>query len=238
MIDKEGKAIYSQLKSMIGPSIDGKEAIIEMKNKKSRNWKQMEWMGFYLEEKTREILTETIGGGKGPLYGRTGMDYKLEYVWDIKVHSVRDARGNNANECVLNDTEAIENALVEYGSVGFMIYLVNPEWDVKGEFKEWHDSQKGKMSDYVKERIERGAPSRMRKSAVEVVDLMIVSLSEEDVESGTKGGWLMGFQNGMRNSNGNPRRSKIKINVGRIPDKCIIEGNLEIGRPRQNRNNI
>ena len=29
--------------------IDGKDAILEMKEGNSKNWKQMEWMGFYFE---------------------------------------------------------------------------------------------------------------------------------------------------------------------------------------------
>ncbi|MCL2712493.1 MAG: hypothetical protein FWD37_04380 [Methanomassiliicoccaceae archaeon] len=222
MIGEEGKAIYAQLRSMIGSSVDGKEAVTKMKNDGSKNWKQMEWMGFYLEELSREVLIRTIGGSTGPRYGRTGMDYKLKYVWDIKVHSAYDSKGKEIRDCVLNDVEAIENTLIDYGAVGFMLYLVNPEWDIDCKFKGWHDSEKGKVTDYVKERIERGAPSRMRKSAINVINLIVFSLSEKDIELGTKEGWIKGFQSGMRNSNGNPRRSKIMINTKRIPERCII----------------
>ena len=36
-------------KPLIPKFVDGKEAILEMKNGGSRNWTQMEWIGFWFE---------------------------------------------------------------------------------------------------------------------------------------------------------------------------------------------
>ena len=36
-------------KPLLPKHVDGKQAIMEMKNEGSRNWRQMEWIGFWFE---------------------------------------------------------------------------------------------------------------------------------------------------------------------------------------------
>ena len=40
---------------------DGKECILELKEA-DYQWKQMEWIGWYIEYKLRKLLTKRIGG--------------------------------------------------------------------------------------------------------------------------------------------------------------------------------
>ena len=42
-----------------------------------------------------------------------------------------------------------------------------------------------------------------------------------DLKRGEDEGWLIPFQRGMRNSNGNPRREKISILLSKIPHEYI-----------------
>lgn len=229
MIEDEGRKISNVFKNMTGTYLDGKKCIKEMIEHSSKNWKQMEWMGWYNEENARSILIAKIGGSEGPRYGNTRIDYMNEYAWDIKTHSLFDKNGKPEREAILNDTEAIENAIEEFGSIGFVMFLVEPEWDIDGSFKDWHDQMKGETSDYVKERIERGAPSRMRKSACTIREIMVFRLDKESLERGMKEKWLKGFQKGMRNADGSPRRSKVNIMIDRIPIECIITGSVTFG---------
>jgi hypothetical protein len=222
MIQDEGCSIYQSISPLLGKYLDGKESVTEMKNNGSRNWKQMEWMGFYLEELTRDTLSEELGGGVGPKYGMTTLDYKNNCVWDIKTHALYDKNGKYEAVTILNDLEAIESVIRDYGEIGFIMYLVKPVWDLDGSFKIWHDSLKGSMSDYEKERIARGAKSRARKSACSISAILIFKLNKDDLESGVKTGWLGGFQKGMRNADGSPRREKVSVNIDKIPQKCII----------------
>jgi len=222
MIDDEGKQIFDVLNNFVDKRLDGKETILSMKKSNSNNWKQMEWIGWFLEEESRMLLSSKIGGTKGPSFGNTAFDYKNKYVWDIKSHSVEDKNGVSKTECILNDEEAIDCALNEYGVVGFVIYTYKPDYDISGDFKKWHDELKGEISEYEKERMKRNAPSRSRKSGCVIKSLIIIKLTKEDIEKGQREGWIKDFQKGMRNADGSPRRNKITIKIDKVPANCII----------------
>lgn len=232
MINEEGLRISGALHELVDSYLDGRECVEEMKANLSKNWRQMEWMGFYLEEKSRSMLIDAIGGSAGPEYGNTKIDYVNEYVWDIKTHSLFDKNGKYEPEAILNDTEAMERAIDEYGSMGFVMFLVEPEWDVDGSFKKWHDQLKGETSEYVKKRIERGAPSRIRKRACMISRIFIFRLDRESLARGMSDGWLKGFQKGMRNADGSPRRSKVNVLIDKISEDCIIAGSTAFGENR------
>ena len=51
--------------------------------------------------------------------------------------------------------------------------------------------------------------------------------SVETLIQGESQGWISGFQENMRNSNGNLRRAKFKITTAKIPENCIV-GTIEI----------
>jgi hypothetical protein len=44
---KEADLLLSKLRTSIPSQIDGKEAILQMKEEGSVNWRQMEWIGFW-----------------------------------------------------------------------------------------------------------------------------------------------------------------------------------------------
>jgi hypothetical protein len=87
----------------------------------------------------------------------------------------------------------------------------------------WHDVQKGKISDYEKERVKRGARSRRRKVSMKITDFLILAFkSVEDIEKGIKNGWIKGFQKNFRNADGSLRREKLQISISNIPPEVII----------------
>ena len=53
-------------KPLIPKFVDGKEAIMEMKNGGSRNWRQMEWIGFWFEFFVETQIQPTLGNTVGP----------------------------------------------------------------------------------------------------------------------------------------------------------------------------
>ena len=106
----EATAILNILTKKIGRYLDGRKCILELRQRKSRNWKQMEWPGWYMEEIGRQALIKTIGGTKGPIYSNTQYDYRKKNVWDLKVHSIIQP------ELVLADPSAVYNGL---GSFSF-----------------------------------------------------------------------------------------------------------------------
>jgi len=222
MIDEEGKRILQVLSPFVNKQLDGKETVKYMRDTGSKNWKQMEWVGFFIEEECRKILIENIGGKKGSSYGRTGFDYENENTWDIKAHSIKDKHGAEIKDCILNDKSAMESVLDKDGYVGAIIFLCDVEHDSTGEFKEWHDNLKGKKSKYVEKGIATNRPSRSRKKSCFIKGIIILKITKEDLVNGIDEKWIESFQEGMINSNGHYRREKIAISINDIPERCII----------------
>lgn len=196
------------------PSIwNGRKAILEMKEGGSRHWRQMEWMGFYFEFLCQKEF-HGILQMPGNKYGNTEFDAFGEMSWDLKAHAT-NARSHTV---ILNDTEAIERTMNDFGHYGLVLAIGEAEYnDVDGTFKAWHDKLKGDISDYEKNRIKRKAKSRLRKTEFVLSEIRLISLSEATLNkcSGT-------FQKGFRNADGSPRRQKTTMNIAKIPDLALI----------------
>jgi len=210
-------------KPLIPKFIDGQEAILEMKNGGSRHWRQMEWIGFWFEYFIETQVQPKLGNTVGPSYGKTTFDFKLDYVWDLKAHP------DHKDSLLLNDQEAVRICIQDNLGVGFIIVDGTVQYDDDGEtFKKWHDALKGKQSNYVTDRIARKAPSRKRKISFEPKSIKGVWIdSIQTLEKGQSDGWINGFQENMRNSNGKPRRAKFMFNTGKIPPSCVT-GSIKI----------
>lgn len=191
---------------------DGKSCIIEMKNEGSNQWRQMEWPGFYLEHIAEKILGESLDMS-GVIYGNTKIDMFKEIPWDLKSHTIN---ANNPNIVPTNDIDAIYNAIEDFGYIGFVILEGQAVWDYDKSFKKWHDELKGKKSKYVREGEKTGRKSRRRKRAFSVESMKVIALNKEDVERQPS------FQNGMKNSNGKDRNSKMMLNYNLLTEKNII----------------
>lgn len=217
---EEGEAIRSILNQRLPKVWYGKDCILFLKNH-NYNWKQMEWIGWYFEFAARLVLIETLGGSKGPRFGRTTMDYKRNYVWDFKAHPIKN---QGKDEAILNDCEAVNFCIEKHGGIGFVIAIGSATYDNMGEFKNWHDSLKGGISDYEIERIERNAPTRQRKVSFNLTRYeMIFIKNGADLDRALKEGWLSAdAQIGWRNADGSRRRAKYKIAFDNIPDWCRI----------------
>lgn len=197
---------------------DGKKTILEMKSYGSHNWKQMEWFGFYFQELCERRLKKIGMHTPGTRYGMAEFDGNFDgFDWDFKAHCVEDQSGTAKNIVICNDLEATELTLDRHGKTGLIIAngvatYDNPE---TMEFKKWVKALSGGVdSAYVQENIRRGARSRLRKTSFTVKSIDVYILDEETIEK-----QLMrsgDFQKGMRNSNGNPRRSKFQLNLSEV----------------------
>jgi hypothetical protein len=217
-IIQEADELLSVLRKTLPKRIDGKEAILELK-RIDYNWRQMEWIGWYFEHILFTTIIEALGGTGGPTFGNTAIDYKKKYVWDFKAHPILTPKGTKNDTMILNDKEAMDLCIQKYHGIGFIVIYGNAIFDQTGEFKAWHDALKGGHSDYEKERIKRGAPSRIRKSAFEIDHIEALFFNNSEVlNRGVSDCWISFFQEGMRNADGSPRRSKYAIKTSRAPD--------------------
>jgi hypothetical protein len=218
-------SLFAGLSKIIPDFVDGKSAILEMKNGGSTNWKQMEWIGFWFEFFLETNLIPVLGGSSGPTYGTTRFDFKKKFVWDLKAHPI------GSKTLILNDQKAVRECASKEGGIGFIIISGETTYDdEKSSFKVWHDSLKGGTSTYEKERVKRGAPSRRRKVSFKPSQLHSIWFDNlNEINIAVEAGWLKSFQTGMRNSNGEPRPAKFMINMNNIPKMSVIS-ELEISR--------
>ncbi len=216
-LKSEANEIANVIKNHFSKSVSGRDAINEMKDS-GMNWRQMEWPGWYFEETGRRLLMSQIGGNVGPRYGNTTFDYQNRYVWDLKLHSI-----DGGQRLVLNDSESIRSVISDCNGVGFIIGVAKMEYDEDGEFKRWHDKLKGGTTKYEENRIKRGAPSRKRKISFSLSELIILFFNDFSLmNKGIEDGWAKKFQEGMRNSNGSPRRPKVSVDLNSIPSEIVI----------------
>ena len=184
--EEEGNQIYSLIIRNLERHLDGKECILELKEA-NYQWKQMEWIGWYIEYKLKKILFNHLGGEDGPKFGNTQFDYFKENPWDFKAHIVNSS---SHPWIILNDCEAVDLCSEKYNGIGYFIVSGKAVYDDDGSFKEWHSKLKGKTSDYVKQRIKRGAKSRMRKKAFVIENYSLLWLNKQLFSDGISEGWI------------------------------------------------
>ena len=149
---------------------DGRDAILEMKEGGSRNWKQTEWQGWYFQYLC-ESLFEGILDMPGEKYGSVEFDAFSEITWDFKSH----ASNSKARNIICNDTEATLNTIDDYGYYGIILAVGEAEYnDEDGTFRTWHQDLKGKPSKYTQDREKRGAKPKIRKTEFVLSEIRFV----------------------------------------------------------------
>jgi len=134
-LEQELQAISKIVMASTPKIMNGKEAVMEMREAEYSQWKQTEWQGFFFEFKVRPELINSLGGG--PLViGNTEFDYSLSRIWDMKTHSSTKGNKDYLNtDCLLNDCQSINLVTEQYG-FGLIIVTGRSEYDM--EFTKWH----------------------------------------------------------------------------------------------------
>lgn len=202
------KQIGEKLKN-INKIWDGRESILEMKEFGYPHWKQMEWIGFYFQFLCEHYLSDImkIPGSK---YGNTSFDAFKIIPWDFKAHAIN----TSSHQIIVNDSESIANGIKDYEAVGLILALGKVLYnDEDRTFQKWHEALKGGLSDYSQERIKRGAWSRLRKVSFNLQQISFIKITDETlIKCGS-------FQEDFRNSNGNPRKSKVLLDLEEIDEE-------------------
>jgi len=213
MIKEENiKSISEHLKEL-PKKWNGKEAIIEMKKNNFNQWRQMEWIGFYFEYLCQKYLKEVMEFHK-IRYGNTSFDGFCEVPFDFKAHALN----TEVHNVVINDTEAIEKAINEFGCVITIMALGKVTYnDEDRKFYKWHQKFKGGKSKYEEDREARGSWSRLRKVAFDTQEIILIKINKGTLER------CGSFQKNFRNADGSPRRSKVMLNLDKLKEEEIIK---------------
>lgn len=188
---------------------DGKQAIEDMRNAGFPHWRQMEWIGFYFQFLCAQHLAP-IMRIPGPRYGNVEFDGLYKIPWDFKAH----AMNTSSHQVIVNDSQAISSAITEFGCVGLILAMGQVEYnDEERTFQKWHSILKGGISEYEKERMKRGAWSRLRKVSLELKQISFIQITDATlIKSGS-------FQSDFRNSNGKPRRAKVLLDLEKLDEE-------------------
>ncbi len=143
---ENAEKIAHVFKNQLNNYWDGQSCILEMKEAGGRHWRQMEWMGFYFEFCCQKML-QSVMEMPGPKYGKVKFDGFLDIPWDFKTH----AMNTSSHKIIVNDSQAISEAIDEYGSVGLILALGKVTYnDEVRTFQKWHSELKGGKSKYEK----------------------------------------------------------------------------------------
>jgi len=218
---EEGKLLNRAIEEHFPNVVNGRDAILEMKDGGSNNWRQMEWIGFYPEYWFEKTLARSLRCTAGPTFGKVQFDLKRDFVWDQKSHVEKGI--GKSSWAPLNDSEAIEDCIIKHAGIGFLVISGAAVYDEDESFRNWHVALSGGESDYSKKNRSSGAPRRRRKEKFiprRFVVFRFESLAE--LQLARSDGWVKGFQKGMRNSGGTSRRAKVQVDLANIPEEFIV----------------
>jgi len=197
---------------------DGKACILQMRDENCRNWKQMEWIGWFFQHICEISLREVFAmpSAINPTEN-VSFDGSAEGInYDFKAHAWIVAGGKRMNSIILNDKEAMDASIHKYGRHGLLLALLDCEYDQDGRFKAWHDSLKGEVSDYVKEGIAKKRRSRKRKLNAKVVKYVMLTINKDNIGK-------LGHHKQGKNSDGRPRKVKYLLKLDQLEDFLPVE---------------
>jgi hypothetical protein len=192
---------------------DGRQVIQGWKNSgKEEYWRQMEWFGWRFQELCENHLKQTqMFDFTEQRYGYADFDAFAEIPWDYKAHARQNPLGQQTRKIPGTDRRATLQAIKDYGAAGFILGIGEAVFnDENRSFQQWHQSIKGDLSEYERERINRGASSRVRKTAFTLQEIWIIEIDERLYEK------FEPFMEGFRNKDGTPRKAKVMLDLNII----------------------
>lgn len=186
---------------------DGKKSVLELKEA-NFNWRQMEWWGFYFEYLCYKRLDNSFSI-PGDRYGKARtacFDIKGSINWDLKAKAIK----SDDHRSILNDTEAMNWSVREYGAHGLIIALCDVEYNDKNRtFQKWHQKLKGGKSKYEIKREQRTSVSRYRKTRAVLQEILFLVVTPNNISA-------LGIHHQGRNSNGKPRPPKYMLDYDTV----------------------
>lgn len=215
---EEAENIISILEKYFPKRFDAKESI-KWLHKHSNQKKQDEWAAFFFESYSFPLLTNFLGGWKGPRITKDKrFDYQREYVWDLKMESMNDKKGVKTKWIILNDKNATERIIKDEKGIGFIIAKTSFLFDLDGKLKKWRNDFEGKIP-------KKTGPGKTRtlKTEGKIQEILAVMIKDKkELDNAIKNGWIEIYKQG-RNSNGNPRSLKYKMNIEKVPQENTVK---------------
>lgn len=175
-------------------------------------WQQMEWLGFHFENLMKKSLDNTVIKDDGPRFGNSTIDSWLfsdgeKLPVDLKFHSMNNRQGRPQVKVPLNDAEAVEACIAEYGVYYLLVAKADCDYDTDGSFKKWREDIQGGPSKVSLENIALKRSSRVRKTGAHIREFSIYAITADNLPM------LGNFKQGKQHS-GVARKRKYILNFG------------------------
>src|SRR5208283_1481583 len=198
------------------PFIGGQEAIEEMMADNFPGWQDVEWAGYHIKYLVQKTCDEKLHGQFTSLIQRRRHLIRGEYLWDARFNA------NDEEIVILGDVQEYNQLTADNHGIGILVVDAVANFDLTGEFVQWHETLKGGSSDYSIEREIEGRPARLRKIAYMIRKIRAYFFRPEDFVRGVNEGWLDDtFQLTMRNANADPRNPKYKFKISDVPENYL-----------------
>lgn len=200
------------------PGIDGREALIEMKEAGFPGWGEVEWAGYYLKFLLQKTCSDQLSGMVKPLDLEHKRHFiKGQFVWDARLSS------DEMSAVALGAVNEYADIIEANGGIGVLVADAAVIKDDSGDFKRFQSEMKGEVSDYEIRAEVEGKPPQPRKEAFMIRKVYAYFFTLADLKEGVKNRWAKdNFQRTMKNSNDQPRGGKYMIKIDSVPRKHLL----------------
>lgn len=194
------------------PYVDGRSAIIDMKDDGFPGWREVEWTGYHIKYLIQKECTLKLQD-KIKAYDLKKRHFvKGDYLWDARLNA------NDYNKVILGDLGEYDSIIKKNKGIGILIFDAIANSDIFEDFRRWHEEQKGGESNYSIGREAEGRPSRIRKTEYMIRNCQVYFFTSDDIQRGVREGWIDDtFQQNMRNADGSSRGAKYLLKTDQIP---------------------
>ncbi len=208
-----GHAAYGEV-----PGVDGRTALLEMKEAGFPGWGEVEWSGYYLKFIVQEACKNELSDQVEPLDLEHKRHFvKGNYVWDARLSA------EDKNDVVLGDVDEYADIIESNGGIGVLVADAAVIKDDDGDFKRWQEELKGGVSEYEIRREVEGRPSQPRKQAFMIRKVFAYFFTLDILKKGVKDKWAKDtWQRTMRNSNEQARGGKYLIKIDAVPREHLL----------------
>ena len=199
-----------------GTWVDGKAAVLEMKEADFGSWREIEWPGYYIKFAVQDAIQSGFLGGFRSIVDRKHYLAKGEYLWDARLMNVE------YTEVMLADKARTDQLIQDNDGIGLVVFQAEVVKEYSGEFRAWHIELGGGKTQWIRDSIARGALPKVRKTEFMVTHSIAFHFDSSDFEQGLDEGWLTLYAHNMRNARGELRNPKYMLHLDHVPmDKLL-----------------
>jgi hypothetical protein len=187
-----------------GYIIDGKKAIVWMKENNIKGWKELEWPNYFL----KNFLYFSLKDHFQLIRDIKFLFLKANFAWDIQIHSTPAP-----SKISLMDKKNLDTFIQKQNGYGLIVINIHPNYDLNGEFREWHIQYGGGKSKYIQKRETEGAFKRHQKTHIFLIDILAFFFIDLKSFQQGYGFWLEDWGDDLRNANNLDRNPKYRIDL-------------------------